>query len=60
MTVDEAIVIKETPEPGYFAIPVRDRRTANNLSIAALKYRQEVKKAGYIDLDDLLPGETKD
>lgn len=59
MTLDEAIVIKETPEPGYFAIPARDRRVANNLSIEALKrvkWHKDQHEKGYYEL---LPGETE-
>lgn len=59
MTPEKAIEIKETPEPGYFSIPIRDRRVANNLSIEALKFRLRWEQQEGEDDFPLLPGETE-
>jgi len=60
MNLEEAIEILRTHPIPQKTAEDRDFREAIILGIEALKFRQHEKDAGYLDLDDLLPGETTD
>ena len=60
MTIEKAIeILNKIMDPYYWHNPDK-RAEAIKLGIEALKARQQQKADGYIDLDDLLPGETED
>ena len=60
MTLEEAIEILKYQGPPENGPTIRAFVEAKKLGIEAIKDRLERKKAGYIDQDDLLPGETED
>lgn len=60
MKIEKAIEIKLQWRKDNYPPPLADELNADMLSIEALKFRKGEKEAGYLDPDDLLPGETKD
>ncbi len=60
MTLEKAIEIKLQWRKDNYPPPLADEMNADMLSIEALKARKRDRELGYVDLDDLLPGETKD
>lgn len=60
MTINEAIEILEKERKNHHSFPTDIIGKAEGLGIEALKARQADREHGYVDLDDLLPGETED
>ena len=60
ITIEKAIKDLQARVDGEFCIKGVDNCEDMKLGIEALKFRKGENEAGYLDLDDLLPGETKD
>ena len=60
MTIDEAIKSLQGDSFAVDSLGDPELRDAMKLSIEALKWRQEVIRAGFKPSPPLLPGETKD
>lgn len=60
MNLDKAIELAKESVQSLKKAKFHDHADAIQILIKAGKYRQSVKEAGYIDEDDLLPGETKE
>jgi|GEM_PF-2192318 len=60
ITIDKAIEILTINNDHNPNFTDAERRAAHQVGIEALKFRKSEKEAGYLDEDDLLPGETKD
>ncbi|MBA7710634.1 hypothetical protein ES703_119579 [subsurface metagenome] len=59
MKLDKAIEILRSLSKGRYEGGREDARDAEKLGVEALKARKREKEDGYIDLDDLLPGEDR-
>ena len=60
MTLEKAIGILEYHRDAVGEVAGSEFANALKLGIEALKARQRDRAFGYVDLDDLLPGETKE
>ncbi len=60
MTLDEAIEVQIQERKDHHSFYTDIVGQAEQLLIEAGKWRVKQKADGYLDLDDLLPGETKE
>jgi len=60
MTIDRAIELLEEDYRNWSSPYTSDLATAQRLGLEALRVRKLDREHGYVDLDDLLPGETQE
>ncbi len=60
ITLKRAIEIMEAEEEDTFVGGAEEWKAAVKVSYEALKFRKAEKESGYLDSDDLLPGETEE